>query len=421
MNPIIKTGINHNLKTIILKNIMKKLNLLILMLTALFLFSCEKNDDITVSINECGSLELRIIDNEKRPVENAHITLMDVESESILIKDEVLGIEGIYKMDKILQGSYKCFISVERDGKEYVMTSYFQIFTKDNKVVEYNPFSNTGIINVSAKISGANDITQYSLAIVPYNGIITTSVDEVKENAFIIKNLNENGKLTISDIPADLSYVVYIYKDNIIYNSSTFSKTKKDQDIFVAFNVGTLNVNIGGEVADYNKYDVIVTPYMSSNVQINEIKRNTLFSGKSDSDGKITFKEVPYSTSYTVFLVKNDIIYNSYSFNINNQSSNVSLNVGSISVKVQGSITNPTSYSIALTQSSYSDLSSIKKVAFADGKLDANANIKFTELSLYNYQGSSYYIYLYKDNKIYNSDWNNWYSADESRTIYIYE
>lgn len=372
-------------------------------------FSCDKNDDITVTINESGSLEMKIVDDDKKPVENAVVTLIDVNTGSMIIKEET-NPNGIFELEKILQGSYKCFISTEKGGKMYTITSYFQIFSNIKKTVEYNPFSNLGKVNVSVNIRGTvKDITKYIVAVVPMDRYIN-DISVIKKSAYFSAPLNEKGEVQISNIPADRQYILCAYKDNDIYTYQSFLMEKKEIEVPLSFEVAELNVTVDGEIANYGAYEVLITPYLSYISDVTEIRANTLYSGKLDSKGKITITDLVKSRDYNVYLVKDNKVFDvsNFYFNGGSLSKDVTLKVGSISIKVQSNISNLANYYIALSRNYSSDVNTLKDQAFANGKLDSNANIKFTELPTLGYLNNSFYMHLYKDNKVYDYSYYYW-------------
>jgi len=403
---------------------MKKLTSLFVMISLLFLYSCEKNDDITVSINESGSLEMKIVDNEKNPIENAEVQLYDLETKAILLEETTDG-TGIIKMDKILQGSYSSFIKVKKEGKIYTLQSYFQIFTNDHKAVEYNPFANSGKVKISVTSSiPVQDFTKYMVALVPYE-YPYSDVEFIKRYAYYLSPLGSEGGVDFDGVPADKQYRVVIYKENFIYGESLFVKTKDEQDISVTLYHGTVSVKTLGTVADYTKYDIYVTKNSFNNDIVENIKQSALFSGKLDTDGNLEISELVIG-SYYIYLAKGDVLYYSTNFyiDINYPYSNVTVKVGSITLNVDGYYPlGKDKYSLAITRQDIgtnTSVESLKSGAITYKNLTADAEIKFTELPFVQ-NGSSYIrAVLYRGNKIYDYYGVSWYDLDTYSNIYFY-
>ncbi|NDW09919.1 carboxypeptidase-like regulatory domain-containing protein [Dysgonomonas sp. 520] len=393
-----------------------------LVLFVFTLFSCEDNDELTITINEISSLEIKVVDKDKKPLENADVILTDVRTQTIIL-NETTDNTGICKLDKILQGTYKCIVRAKKDGVTYQVSSVFQTFAKDKKVVEYSPFSNVGNINIIATTEGVPvaDFTKYTVAVVSYNYSIRY-VDEIKRYAQFTTNLDKDGKVQISDVPADNSYKVYIYKGDDIYASSSyFSMTKKDLDIPLLFNIGTLNITLEGEVAKFSDYDVAIVAHTYSDMSIEYIKSNTLFSAKLDDNGKATISEILKEKGYRVFLIKDNNVYDYKNFYISNNTLDISFITRTLTVNVSGINKNPENFSIALTKNRVSNISSLESEAILVGKLNTEAKVIFSELPLID-DSYYYYAYLYKDNKIYDNSSIYMGSSNNnlSTTIYTY-
>lgn len=405
---------------------MKKINLAFLLLVSLFLSSCAE-DDITVTINESGSLEIKLVDDEKKPLNGVELSLKEMSSGSV-IYSETLDDSGVLKIDKVLQGSYLCSVRVMREGKEYTTFSYFQIIAKDHKQIEINPFSNSGKLSVNVTAQGTvRDFTKYTAILLPYDQSYGVSYEQAKAYAYYIGNLDADGKIDFAAVPANKNYSLLIYNTNKdLCGSANLAKTKVEQTIPIVISVCQLNVSIEGIIEDYSKYDVLVTKYLSGNEGIENIKASALYSGKADTQGKISFFEMNAGENYNAYLIRdNKIYYRSDFYSSSSGIKEISLSVGSITLQVNGSFPmGKENYSVGIVRGSSSSINSLGDLmakAFTMGQLNASGIVKFTELPLFNLYQSSCYTYLYKGDKLYtNYDYFSWYDINKDASVYLY-
>jgi len=195
---------------------MKKQLIALLSLPFLF-FSCEK-DDINVTLNQSGTINVKVIDNDNKGIDGAMVTI-SYSSYSDAAYEGKTNSSGICKTDKLLQGIYDCYAQVTYNNVPYYDSKSVQVIAGENKTVEINPISNAGtaIINVRPYYGSIN-VAGLNVALIPYYQNIE-SIEKIKGMAHFIGKTNSNGTVQITDIPASVEYRVYVYDDNTVYRN----------------------------------------------------------------------------------------------------------------------------------------------------------------------------------------------------------
>lgn len=198
---------------------MRKLNLFIAVLLSVFLFSsCEKNpDELTITINQTGTLSVKVVDEDKKGVSNAEVAVNyygDKISEGLTDNDG-------YHTEKLIQGFYTCYVSAVLGKATYTDSKRVQIIAGENKQIELDPSANSG--KGFLKIFKGGDYPDYeqipvkniNVALVrseDYNNL--NSIDEYIAAAHFIEKTDAQGMVNILNIPANVNYRVILYNEN---------------------------------------------------------------------------------------------------------------------------------------------------------------------------------------------------------------
>ena len=193
--------------------------LFICVLLVLTSVSCEKElNDITVTINESGVVDIKIIDNDKQPVLGAELQIRS-SSTGYTIEDGVTDNSGKYVSAKLLQGSYSCFVSTVKDNRIYSDNATFQIIAGETKNIEINPYSNVGNGIIKLLEIEGRQLPPLNISISPpipelsYGGIYGIfPLDDYIKSAYFTGKTDTDNKLVFPDIPVG-QYVVSIYGD----------------------------------------------------------------------------------------------------------------------------------------------------------------------------------------------------------------
>ena len=112
---------------------MKKMFFALLALS-LTLVSCK---DETVILNQSGTLTIKVVDTEGKPVADAPVKLYfeDYYSDGVVF-DKKTDASGICNTDKLLQGTYEASVRIKIGDQEYYAYKLVQVFADKNKTVE---------------------------------------------------------------------------------------------------------------------------------------------------------------------------------------------------------------------------------------------------------------------------------------------
>ena len=112
---------------------MKKMFFALLALS-LTLVSCK---DETIILNQSGTLTIKVVDEEGKPVADASVKLYfeDYYSNSAVF-DKKTDASGTCKTDKLLQGNYDVYAEIKIEDQEYYTYKLVQVLADKNKTVE---------------------------------------------------------------------------------------------------------------------------------------------------------------------------------------------------------------------------------------------------------------------------------------------
>jgi len=112
---------------------MKKIFFALLALS-LTLVSCK---DETVILNQSGTLTIKVVDEEGKPVADASVRLYTEDYYSNgAVFDKKTDASGICNTDKLLQGTYEASVRMKIGDQEYYAYKIVQVLADKNKTVE---------------------------------------------------------------------------------------------------------------------------------------------------------------------------------------------------------------------------------------------------------------------------------------------
>ena len=113
---------------------MKKMFFALLALS-LILVSCNKEE--TVILNQSGTLTIKVVDPDGKPVAGAPVKLYfgDYYSDGFVF-DEKTDASGICNTDKLIQGNYEASVRMKIGDKDYRAYKIVQVLADKNKTVE---------------------------------------------------------------------------------------------------------------------------------------------------------------------------------------------------------------------------------------------------------------------------------------------
>ncbi|MFR9166041.1 MAG: SpaA isopeptide-forming pilin-related protein [Dysgonomonas sp.] len=169
---------------------------------------------------------------------------------------------------------------------------------------------NSGSLTISVKDNNNNPIKDAKIRIYRNNYL------------FIEEKTNQTGIVDFGDLLQDTySYTVSAVKNGFAYSDSkTFqiiAGKKKTIESNPFANTGTITIRI----LKYDYWENSRVPYSNLNVTINsntyypsleEIISKAYFSGKTDGQGTVTFKDIPANYSFRIYLYENNKLVEPY-------------------------------------------------------------------------------------------------------------
>lgn len=216
---------------------MKKIKQLLILTLALISVSCEKElNDITVTINRSGALEIKVVDNDKQPVKGAEFQIYS-NSTGYTVEDGVTDNSGQYKSGKLLQGSYYCNVSAVIENKKYQDNIAFQIMAGETRNIEINACLNVGNGIIELSEAKGHQLPSLNISISPPIPELSYGVgygifplDDYIKSAYFTGKTDADNKLVFPDIPVG-QYVISIYSDKgpgryFVFKNIYVSRTK---------------------------------------------------------------------------------------------------------------------------------------------------------------------------------------------------
>jgi len=218
-------------------------------LLCLFFASCKKDaDNLTVLLNQSGTLSVKVTDNNKG-FPGAKVRIYSANSELYSGSTDA---NGICNIGKILQGQYECYVSAKNDKKLYESIQYFQVIAGDDKTLVVNPFLNVGDIKltiVQGYYYDDSPVPDVNVALIPHPHYanVEYNFQDLIEEAYAIGKTNSEGVVELFNLPAagdgynfNYSVLVYYNSDKYDYPYSSVYITKGVKRSF------TVRVNLPG-------------------------------------------------------------------------------------------------------------------------------------------------------------------------------
>jgi len=209
---------------------MRKLSILLLM--AAVMISCEKDDSNSENDgpdlpDDSGKVTVKVVDDAGNPVEDAAVEIASGATNQILYSDST-GEAGKADAGILLKGEYRCGVAAKIGRPVYEMDRYFQVIPGKEKSIEVNPVENSGKITLKVVIIDDNSPAEgINLALIPHFHAYDQeyTFEGLTDEAYFIKTADENGKLTMDQVPVTpgvdfegYSVFAYYSKDTAQYS-----------------------------------------------------------------------------------------------------------------------------------------------------------------------------------------------------------
>lgn len=139
-------------------------------LIALLFVSCEKNpDNITVTLNQSGTLKVKVTDGSHNGVSKARLSVFSrINDDYGRVYYDSTDVSGNLDVGKLLEGPYEFSLWVKKDNRIYYSREYFQIIAGNEKIIEVNPFLNVGNITISLVKANNEPLSGVNVALIPH-------------------------------------------------------------------------------------------------------------------------------------------------------------------------------------------------------------------------------------------------------------
>jgi hypothetical protein len=343
---------------------MKKLKFILLFALIAIFYSCQKDNDLNVTLKTAGVLKIQIKDSLGNTYPNVKVRIFSYVSQSMSglqyegeIDTRNTDINGSINFGLLNQGFYYVVCDTIRIGtKVFYPYKGIQIVTGETKNIVLNPTESVGKAKIYISINGIDTITKTNLRIAlirsdDYKPNLNRQT--VLKNAVAIQKVNSDGTANFDNIPSDISYIPFCYYANndttgafpsdnfssyfylrIYKNEKTTASFSFDAtDLFVL--KGNINLNIyyyGYKNGSYGNWSVTnanvilveysdYNRYLYYNSSLSDIKLYASGEGTTDVNGNVSFSNVKANISYTAFVYyssnTNARTWYNYYFNIN--------------------------------------------------------------------------------------------------------
>jgi len=222
-----------------------KNSMLFTVLIALLFVSCEKNPDkITVTLNQSGTLKVRVTDESHNAVSKAYVSIFSrINDGYIKIYNDSTDATGNLDAGKLLEGTYEYYVWVKRTNRVYASRDYFQVIAGNEKLIEVNPFLNVG--NVTVSIVNVNNVplTGVNVALIPHPRYsnVTYTYENLLAEAYYTGAVDSKGAVRIEKIPAEQEYSILIYRSSSdfeypMYNNTVFAMRELEKSFTITAN-----------------------------------------------------------------------------------------------------------------------------------------------------------------------------------------
>jgi len=208
---------------------------LYLLITILLLFSCSKDNDMTIILKTDGSLSVKLIDDKSKAIPNTRVSLYVNSSSGSLLDILTTNSNGSVNFGEVLSGTYFVVADTPKvDGIKYKPSKLIQVPSGVSKNLVVNVQDYTGTVSITIKKAaylGGNPFSNLDVILVPnelYNA--SYSVTTLIARAEFASKTDAQGVATFTN-PSSRDYRL------IVYNSR---KTRKNALAIVNLTKGEL-------------------------------------------------------------------------------------------------------------------------------------------------------------------------------------
>jgi hypothetical protein len=209
---------------------MKKLFFFLFVFTVFV--SCEKDegdavipDNINVTINQSGTVTLKVLDGGGAPLEGAYVAIYSTVPEYQRIFSDTTDATGVVNAGKVLQGQYWYLVMAPQGKLSFGESSYFQVVAGEHRNFEVEPFSNTGTVEVYIVDLNGDPVPDVNVCLLahPRYSNVTYSFGQLVDEAWFIEPADASGKAVFTGVPASTMYTsIGDYSVMAYYDSNNY-------------------------------------------------------------------------------------------------------------------------------------------------------------------------------------------------------
>jgi hypothetical protein len=344
---------------------MKHLQTLTLFILSVILFTtCQKSNDLTVTLKQSGILKIQLTDKNNNPLVGNKVKLYtnfayslsgNQQSYDLLYDTKTTDANGSVDFGELNQGIYVVVSEKVKVGNiSYNVMKPVQLVTGNSNSLAINPEDYVGKITLKVYMSDNYSSGSYSpvsnanVVLVNYDDFVDSMThQEILAKAAVTGQTDTHGKVVFEKAPANFDYKAYVYYTDTTAawanNNSDYIYVSKDGETEVSILVSskdllhlksTLNLTVQFYGYDKNNNygyhavpdaNVILVDYTSyydynlSYASISTINSHKITSGKTDSSGNVVLKNIPQGTDCMAFVYYSDTYrtWGSSSFYVN--------------------------------------------------------------------------------------------------------
>lgn len=212
---------------------MKKIVYFLIVMSMIMIGCGEDNDKLVVTVDESGSLTVKVLNDNDELVENANVKVCLQEYSSIALFSGNTDLNGYCVFDPILKGNYWVSADVESDDNVYMTAGIVQVVADFDQEMILRPFDNVGKVKVKIIQGDQTPIVNMNVAFIsrPHYSNIEYTHEMLLSESVDIQKTDSYGWVVFERLPLGingyLSGSVYLYNDagfsNYPYESITAS------------------------------------------------------------------------------------------------------------------------------------------------------------------------------------------------------
>lgn len=211
---------------------MRNFKLLISAVSMILVFGACQKDELTITLNQSGTLTVKVVDENKSPVDSAPILVYYGYGDSSPLYDELANSNGIWE-GRLLQSTYTCYTTMKKGKISYVDSKSIQVIAEQNVTLELDPYNNVGDFVIKLFNPYEYDLTGFKAILVLNEEYYNfNSLKECISAAHFSMDNNSSNNIRFTQVPAGVEYRAIVYKDNESYGTAYVNTSKNEESTY---------------------------------------------------------------------------------------------------------------------------------------------------------------------------------------------